>query len=218
MSEPILPRRPAAGRPRGDLESDEPCACRLASEAPAQGRQPASAELVARMASGERAAVEQLYDRYAALVYTLARRILGRPADAEEVTQEVFLQAWRDAGRFDSARGTPRTWLVTLARARAIDALRAANRGVRRAEVALAWDAPDPQPNGAEGIGDRQIVIGAISRLSAQQREVLELAYYQGMTQTEIAARTGLPLGTVKTRVRSALERLRVICPSSDSP
>ncbi len=205
---PGLPRLPALERADG-----------LTVSPPAIGSQAASADLVGEMARGERSALERLYDRYGALVYSLALRILGRPADAEEVVQEVFLQAWRDAERYDAARGTLRTWLVTLARTRAIDALRAASRGARRAEVPLAWDAPDPEPTRAEGIGDREIVVGAIAHLSFQQREVLDLAYYQGFTQTEIAARTGLPLGTVKTRIRSALERLRdALCPRPDSP
>ncbi len=223
MSEMILPRRPA-GRTLGHLEAGRQVmgqrALALAVPGvPVPGAQWVSADAVAQMARGERSALERLYDRYAAVVYGLALRILGSAADAEEVVQEVFLQAWREAARFDAARGTPRTWLLTLARTRAIDALRSASRGIRRTETALTWDVADPQSNRADEVGDRQIVVGAIARLSFQQREVLELAYYQGMTQTEIAARTGLPLGTVKTRVRSALERLReVISPRPASP
>jgi RNA polymerase sigma-70 factor, ECF subfamily len=174
--------------------------------------------LCAQMARGERAGLEQLYDRYAALVYTLALRILGNTADAEEVVQEVFLQAWRDAGRFDPERGTPAAWLVTLTRTRAIDALRSAGRGVRRGATVLSSEIADPSAIPPGHFVDREVVIRAIALLSAPQREVLDLAYYQGLTQTQIAERTGLPLGTVKTRVRAALTRLRdVIAPRTAS-
>jgi RNA polymerase sigma-70 factor (ECF subfamily) len=166
-------------------------------------------ELIQQMAQGQRAGLEGLYDRYGQLVFNVAVRILQNPTDAEEVVQEVFLQAWRDARRYDEARGTPWAWLVMLARARAIDAVRSIGRFQRWVAPGVASDIPDPDPPGAELLAQRQLVTGALQHLSAAQRELLELAYYQGLTQSEIAARTGVPLGTVKTRIRTALERLR---------
>jgi RNA polymerase sigma-70 factor (ECF subfamily) len=160
------------------------------------------------MAGGDRGALERFYDRHAALVYGLVLRIVRNRADADEVVQEVFLQAWRSAGRYDPTRGTPEAWLATLARTRAIDALRAARRA-GRGEPGHPEEVADSEPAGAARFAERHGVAGALGELSAAQRELLELAYYEGLTQTEIAARTGLPLGTVKTRMRTGLERLR---------
>src|SRR5262245_11509362 len=119
MSEMILPRRPAGrsvGHPESARQAMGQRGLALAvSAVPVHAAQRDSADEVAEMATGERSALERLYDRYAAVVYSLALRILGSAADAEEVVQEVFLQAWREAARFDAARGTPRTWLLTLA-------------------------------------------------------------------------------------------------------
>lgn len=165
--------------------------------------------LIRDMAQGQLAALERFYDRYVPLVYRLVLRIVRNRADADEVVQEVFLQAWRSASRYDPSRGTPEAWLVTLARTRAIDALRAAQRVGGRVEVALVHEIADPEPGRAARLPERHGVTGALGGLSPAQRELLELAYYEGLTQTEIAARTGLPLGTVKTRIRTGLERLR---------
>jgi RNA polymerase sigma-70 factor, ECF subfamily len=170
---------------------------------------PASA-LIREMAQGQLAALERFYDRHIQLVYNLVLRIVRNRADAEEVVQEVFLQAWRGADRYDPSRGTPQAWLVTLARTRAIDALRAARRGGQRIECSVTNEIADPGKGDAARLPERQEVTGALGELSSAQRELLELAYYEGLTQTEIAARTGLPLGTVKTRIRTGLERLRV--------
>ena len=168
-------------------------------------------ELIEQMAGGQRPALEQLYDRHARLVFALALRILRNQADAEEVTQEVFLQVWRDASRYDSARGTPQAWIVMLARTRAIDKLRAARRlGDHRREAANVERMEAPSARGTDDqMADRQLVLGVLANLSSAQRQLLELAYYEGLTQTEIADRTGLPLGTVKTRIRMGLEQLR---------
>ena len=172
---------------------------------------PQAKALVHEMAEGRLAALERFYDSYIQLVYNLVLRIVRNPADADEVTQGVFLQAWRDARRYDPARGTPEAWLVTLARTRAIDALRAARRRGERLETGLTRDIPDAGIEPASRLPERQGVAGALDELSLAQRQLLELAYYEGLTQTEIAVRTGLPLGTVKTRIRTGLERMREV-------
>lgn len=167
-------------------------------------------ELIAQMAGGHRPALERLYDRHSPVVYTLALRILRNQADAEEVTQEVFLQVWREASRYDPARGTPQAWIVTMARTRAIDKLRARRQGDHQREMAKLerTDAPSAHANDDQ-MADRHLVLSVLANLSSAQRQMLELAYYEGLTQTEIADRTGLPLGTVKTRIRLSLEQLR---------
>ena len=170
---------------------------------------PSAVALIREMAEGQRAALERFYDRYIQLVYNLILRIVRNSADADEVVQEVFLQAWRDAGRYDPTRGTPEAWLVTLARTRAIDALRAARRAGKHVEVSSTHEIADPAPASAARLPERHGVSGALGALSPAQRELLEMAYYEGLTQTEIAARTGVPLGTVKTRMRTGLDRLR---------
>jgi RNA polymerase sigma-70 factor, ECF subfamily len=167
--------------------------------------------LFEHMARGHRPALEQLYDRHAHLVFSLALRVLRNQADAEEVVQEVFLQVWREAERYDPARGTPQAWLMMLTRTRAIDKLRAARRlGECRREAAIMEQTVLPPPPGADDqVAERQLVLGVLAGLSSSHRQLLELAYYEGLTQTEIAGRTGLPLGTVKTRIRMGLEHLR---------
>ncbi|MBM4440284.1 MAG: RNA polymerase subunit sigma [Candidatus Rokubacteria bacterium] len=147
------------------------------------------AELVRRMAEGDREAFKQFYDRLARHVYPLILRIVRDPADAADVLQEVFWEAWQSAGGYDPGRGTPEAWIFTRARTRAIDRARAVGR---RSETVVA-------------------PLGALGRLSEVQREVLELAYYGGLTQTEIAERLEQPLGTVTTRIRLGLERLREV-------
>jgi RNA polymerase sigma-70 factor (ECF subfamily) len=172
---------------------------------------PHASDLIRDMAQGQLTALEQFYDRYIQLVYNLVLRIVRNPADADEVVQRVFLQVWRNADRYDPSRGAPEAWLVTLARTRAIDALRAARRVGERIETRLTHDIADPGLGSAARLPERQRVTGALDELLPAQRELLELAYYDGLTQTEIAARTGLPLGTVKTRIRTGLERLREV-------
>jgi RNA polymerase sigma-70 factor (ECF subfamily) len=160
-------------------------------------------DLVLRLAAGDTKALAEFYDRYAGLVNALALRILRDSADAEDVVQEVFLQAWRQADRFDPRRGTPEAWLCTIARTRALDRLR--RRVSRREEPAEAAPAPTQVPRAVEGLAVRK----ALASLSPDQRTALELAYYEGLTQTEIAARLDTPLGTIKTRIRTAMIRLR---------
>jgi RNA polymerase sigma-70 factor (ECF subfamily) len=159
--------------------------------------------LLQRMAGGNAAALGELYDRFAGLVHGLALRILREPADAEDVVQEVFLQAWRQASRYDRARGTPEGWLCIMARTRALDRVR--RRQSRREDPEDAA----PQGTGTPRREDDLAVRKALGGLSADQRAALELAYFEGLTHTEIADRLGEPLGTIKTRIRTGLLRLR---------
>ena len=169
------------------------------------------------VAGGSGDAVAELYDRYGATVYGLALRVLGQPDLAEEVVQDVFAQVWREASRYDAARSTVAGWIVMLTRTRAIDRLRA--RRARPDQVA-AVDAqaagPLPSPVSTPETStlkaeDTQLVRGALARLPDQFRSLIELAYYEGLSHSEIAARTGIPLGTVKTRLRNAMGTLRSV-------
>jgi RNA polymerase sigma-70 factor, ECF subfamily len=173
----------------------------------------AGQELIRRMAAGDRDAFARFYDRYAPLVFPLVLRIVRDRTDAADVIQETFWEAWRGAAAYDAARGTPEAWIVMRARTRAIDRIRALRRRgetfVAPVDEAMA-SAPDPGGgDAATRAADRQLVATALARLPEAQREVIELAYYSGLTQTEIAERLKQPLGTIKTRIRLALERLR---------
>jgi len=175
-------------------------------------------ELIRAMAAGNRDAFAQLYDRYAALVLPFVLRIVRERADAVEVLQDVFWEAWRGAAAYDPSRGTPEAWIITRARTRAIDRVRAVRR---RSETFVApvdeatVGAPTP-PGGDAAVRaeERQLVTSALAQLSQAQREIIELAYYSGLTQREIAERLEQPLGTVKTRIRLALARLREVVTS----
>lgn len=158
--------------------------------------------LLQRAAAGDPAAVGEFYDRYAGLVYGLALRILHEAAEAQDVVQEVFVQVWRQAVRYDAARGSPEAWVCTITRTRALDRLR--RRAARREGPARAGPAPS-------GIApDETLAVrSALRSLSADQRQALELAYFEGLTQSEIARRLGEPLGTVKSRIRAGMLRLR---------
>jgi len=173
---------------------------------------------IERMRAGDTRALEELYDRHSPMLYSLALRIVGRASDAEEVLQEAWLQAWRGADRFDAARGTVAAWLLTLARSRAIDRFRKqASR--RRAETSVEIDPPrggDEPPVQAAHRQLHERVTTALSTLTPQQRQVLELAYFSGLSQTEIASRVGAPLGTVKSWTRQALLRLREVVPQEE--
>ena len=174
----------------------------------------ADAALLRRMAAGDESALGALYDRWSPLVHSVVMRIVGDPDDAEELVEETFLQAWRQAASYQDARGGVATWLAVMARSRALDRVRLA--GHRRAAAAEPLEAAegaepfDPTPlDAAEVAETRRIVQAALERLPADQRETLEMAYFRGMSQTEVAAATGQPLGTVKTRCRLGLQKLR---------
>jgi len=160
-------------------------------------------QLLQRLAAGERDALGELFDLHAGLVHGLALRVLRDPAEAEDVVQEVFVQVWRQADRFDPSRGRPEAWLCTIARTRALDRLR--RRSSRREDPAEAAPGLVATPAPALGIAVRD----ALATLPFEQRQPLELAYYEGLSQTEISERLGAPLGTIKTRMRTGLLRLR---------
>ena len=167
---------------------------------------------VGRMAAGESGALAELYDRHARGVYSLALRILQHPADAEDVVQEVFSQAWRQASRYDAARGVVAAWLMTLTRSRAIDRLRARRTRIERSIESSSVGFPDTAPlPETEMLSVEQVALvrAALDALPLLQRIAIELAYYEGLTHAEIAERLEQPLGTVKTRIRLALARLR---------
>jgi RNA polymerase sigma-70 factor (ECF subfamily) len=158
-------------------------------------------------------ALSELYRRYAPTLLALGRRILGGTQDAEEVLQEVFLHVWNHATRYDAGRSSVSTWLVLIARSRAIDRLR--NRKVvdkTHTAAALADPTEDASPEGPESVllrERRDRVREELRSLPIEQRQVLEMAFYEGLSQTEIAARSGQPLGTVKTRTLLAMKKLR---------
>ena len=168
--------------------------------------------LVARVAEGDVRAFETLYDRYRAQAFGLAVRLTGRRGTAEEVTQDAFLTLWRKASHYDPRRGNVGPWLLTFVRHRAIDSLRSGARRERIVELESAaerLEAPDRTDDvvaAREQSRDAQLLV---KELPAEQREVIELAYFGGMTQGEIAAKVGIPIGTVKGRSRLALEKLR---------
>lgn len=181
----------------------------LEGEVSGKQRIPGDRELVAAMASGDVEALRKLNARYAMALTAMARRFLHDESDAEEVAADVLWQAWRDAKSFDPARGSVASWLVTLARSRAIDRLRA-----RRARTPLPQEQPEPEPSPDPAIeldhAQRgALVRGALAGLEANERAALELAYFSDLSQSEIAQRLEIPLGTVKTRIRSAMIKLR---------
>jgi len=172
---------------------------------------------VAAIARGEVEALERLYDRYGALVYSVSLRILHDHHLAEDVVQEVFHRLWRQPTSFDPARGRFISWMMSVTRNRALDELRRRNRRFRSEErdedperEVPGNDRFDNPEVGLVLVELRVVVRGALARLPAAQREVIELAYFGGLTQQEIAERTGDPLGTVKTRVRLGMRRLRL--------
>jgi len=169
--------------------------------------------LLRRVAAGDARALRQLYDRCAPVALALALRILRNRAEAEDALQDAFVEAWKRAGSFDVRRGSATAWVLSIARSRALDRLRA--RGsADRATTAVAREDPSPPPlpiESAELRQERDRLQRALSALPPDQRAVLELAYFEGLTQSEIAARTGHPLGTVKTRCRLALEKLAAL-------
>jgi RNA polymerase sigma-70 factor (ECF subfamily) len=168
-------------------------------------------DLLHAVARGDEAALARLYDQYRAILFGLLVRILSSREEAEDVLQDVFIQVWRRAADFDEKRGKPFTWLVTLTRSRAIDRLR--QIGARHR---LATGAAENQPEEvSDALADtfkseqKEIVKRALAKLPEEQRRALMLAYYDGLTQSEIASRLSTPLGTVKTRMRSGMNKLR---------
>jgi RNA polymerase sigma-70 factor (ECF subfamily) len=177
----------------------------------------ADLKLVRRMQSGDETALGAFYDRWFPIVSYLITRMVKATGDVEDVIEETFWQAWRQADRYEPERGTVQTWLLTMARSRALDRLRS-NRRLREESIddtassatssASLESASDPSLD-AEHAERKRIVLAALSELPSEQRQALELGYFSGLSQTEIAERTGQPLGTIKTRMRLAMQKLR---------
>lgn len=188
----------AAGATRGDRE--------------ATGEATRDPALIDRMRRGDESALAELYDRWSDRVHSLAVHLLRDARDAEDIVEETFWQAWRGASRYDAARGAVGTWLLTICRSRALDRVRARRRHPENAPLDDAPLIADPSadPSDVMAAGETsQLVRAALVELPAEQRQAVELAYFLGLSQSEIAERTGQPLGTIKTRVRLAMNKLR---------
>jgi len=179
------------------------------STAPSAKDQPQVTDsmLISRVRAGDEDALAALHDRYAQVVYSVALRVLGETTQAEDILQEIFLQLWRNPQTFDSSRGSLGAWLAVIARHRAIDHLRRRRPETDIEDVIVAVDTRLEQTT------DRNMTIAkirtAVERLPVEQRKPLEMAFFEGLTHSEIAGKTGEPLGTIKTRIRSALLTLR---------
>jgi RNA polymerase sigma-70 factor (ECF subfamily) len=173
--------------------------------------------LMQRIALGDEAAFESLYDRYSRLLYSLLLSVVKHPPEAQDLLQEVFLHIWRQAKNFDAGRGNVYSWLVTMTRHRAIDRLR--SKGFRERQQELHDDdsvlmLPDSALSPLDSITvmeQRERVRDALDKIPSEQRDALMLAYFQGYTQTEIAALLQIPLGTIKTRMRQGLLKLSAL-------
>jgi len=182
------------------------------SSAPKTSASTSDLELLSAMSQGQIKALDILYDRYSRLVYSIAYRILNSSEEAEDITQDVFLTLWR-RNSYDPQRGSLSSFLTTLTRSRAIDRLRSKNarlRVVQRLQGIVRSDSSSLSPLEQASIGERsQVIRTALSQLSESERQVLEIAYYEGLSQSEIAERLDIPLGTVKSRSRQGLLKLR---------
>src|SRR5262245_38975493 len=189
----------------------EPRRQRLARTGPGQ---PPDLELLRQMRAGDETALEALYKRYAGLVFTLALRVVGDPELAREVLQDTFLRCWDGRDSYDPSRGRVAWWLMGIARNRAIDLLRSRPHQARLREgkplSGVARTEVPNQPDIGEAVTLRRAVASALESLPVAQRQAIELAYYAGLTQAEIAHELDEPLGTVKSRTREAMERLRI--------
>lgn len=172
-------------------------------------------ELMEWIVRGNEGAISELYDRYSSTLLGLARQILNSTHDAEEVVQEVFLQIWRQAGQYDPSRATVSTWLILITRRKAIDRLRRARTAAKLASEVRQESAARPpvaSPEGSQRVlasERRRRIAAALCELPPEQRKVLELAYFQELTQSQIAEAIQIPLGTVKTRSVLAMKKLR---------
>ncbi len=177
----------------------------------------ADIRMLASVANGDREALGALYDRFTPLLFPVALRIAGGHADAEDVMQEVWVQVWRRASSFDAARGSVPAWLMTITRSRALDHIRSRSARAKREETAEPpkQHAPDPAES-AESRNVRAKLRAAFAELGPERTQVLELAYWEGLSQSEIAERTGSPLGTVKSWTRQGLERMRKLLPDGE--
>jgi len=179
-----------------------------------RGEWPNWVATIRRIAEGDQGALGDFYDATSPLVLGLIRRIVEDLPTAEEITLDVYMQVWRLAGTYAQEKGAPMTWLLMLARSRAIDHLRSRARRSRDferpIEAAFAHSHPDPNPETAAISGSRQRAIQKVlADLAPEQLEVLQLAFFEGLSQSEIAGKTGIPLGTIKSRIRTGMMRMR---------
>jgi RNA polymerase sigma-70 factor (ECF subfamily) len=167
--------------------------------------------LVRRVSEGDEAALAALYDRWAQAVYSVVAHLLRDADGAEDVVEETFWQVWQRASSYDASRGTVRTWILTIGRSRALDRLRSrkSNREDVTTDLRLVRDPRSDPSQMAEGAERRQLVYSALSELPEEQRLALELAYFRGLSQSEVATVLGEPLGTIKTRMRLGMQKLR---------
>ncbi len=181
--------------------------------ADASARNSALVALIQRISRGDETAVGELYDTTNGIVYSLALRVLGDISNAEEVVLDVYTQVWRQAGTYDEERGTPLAWLLTIARTRSVDRLRSGWQRRQRTEPLETSDTTPvsvENPELATEIAERgRLVRAALEELNSDQRQAIELAYYSGLSHSEIAARLNEPLGTIKTRIRQGMIKLR---------
>lgn len=167
---------------------------------------------IRRLAAGDQVAAAELYDATSSMVFGLALRILGDRAAAEDIVIEVYAQAWKLAPSFDAGRGSPAGWLLTLTRSRALDALRSRRRdaATETLDTVAERACERPGPEEASLAAERHRVVSrALGHLAADQREALQLAYFNGLSHSQIAQQLGQPLGTVKTRIRQGMIQLR---------
>jgi RNA polymerase sigma-70 factor (ECF subfamily) len=163
--------------------------------------------LLSAIRSGDEQAMASVYDRYSSIVYSVALRVLGDTAAAEDILQEVFMQLWRNPGAFDSSRGNLPAWLAVITRNRAIDLLRKRRPETDIEDVVVSVE-PD-LASGAERSRALQKIRGTLDAMPQPQRSALEMAYFEGLTHSEISQKTGEPLGTIKTRIRAGLVAMR---------
>ena len=187
------------------------------SQAPETDDRAIELDLLARVAKRERAAFEQLYARYSNILYATAMKFLKQDADAQDVVQDVFIQIWDKAKLYDPTKGKPLTWALTMTRNRSIDRIRAIQRRTRLRDDFESETVADESAGVREALSEvdasekSQILRDAVGRLSPEQRKVIELAFFGGLTQSEVADRLGEPLGTVKARARRGLMKLKEI-------
>lgn len=196
---PVPDGVPFEGTPSGDSQTGDGTAAKLAS-------------LIQRASKGDEVAFAELYDATSARAYGLALRVVRNPAQAEEVVQEAYLNAWRTSSRFDPARGSATGWLLTIVHRKSVDRVRSAEASTNRDAIYHRESQPvehDSTVEAAHASLDAQRVRGAVATLTGVQREAVELAFFGGYTHTEVATMLDVPVGTAKTRIRDGLIRLR---------